>query len=177
MFLKMSSKFSNKVAVSLIHPSGTQMACYWIAWTRVLHLKQVFEALVVDPYYVGLPKMQQPPDWPVMLLKMPDFWGFTYRFMHAMYGPLCLLRFCNVKTACINKLYYFVLQTDTALHEEITSLGVWDELKGNNTLFVAHMKKCLRKKCHDEEDSVNGNNVAAPDDDDSDKELSFDRKD
>ena len=91
MFLKMSSKFNNKVAVSSIHRSGTQMAGYWIAWTCVLQLKQVFEALVIDPYYVALPKTQQPPDWLVVLLKMPDFGGFTYRFVRAMHGPLCLL--------------------------------------------------------------------------------------
>ena len=42
MFPKISAWFNNKVAVSLIHPSGTQMAGYWIAWN--LESRVAFEA-------------------------------------------------------------------------------------------------------------------------------------
>ena len=39
------------------------------------------------------------------------------------------------------------------------------------------MKKFLSKKRDNEDDSVNGKNIAVPDDDNSGKELSFERED
>ena len=170
MFLKMSARFNKGRKVSLMRPSGTRMAGYWIAWTRVLRLKSTFEALIVDPAYLDLPKKQRPPDQLVEILKMNDFWGFTYKFMRAMYGPLRLLRLADMKTACMDKLRYFVLRTQEVLIKEKTQFNVWDTMEENDNGFVVALKKFLTKRrirddSSDAEETVGSLECSVVDDD------------
>ena len=100
----------------------------------------------VDPAYVELNKNQKPPDQLVEFLKIIDFWGYTYKFMQAIYGPLRLLQLADMKTACMDKLQYFVLRTDNAIKNDNCTFEVWNELeeKENGLSLqdsIAHVKK------------------------------------
>ena len=44
-----------------------------------------------------------------------DFWKYLFTLCHALYAPLCDLCSADQKTPAMNKLYYFVCQTNVML--------------------------------------------------------------
>jgi len=149
LFTKISSSFFPRgKPPGLICPADTRMGGYWIAWTRVLRLRHVFARMFVDEVFVDLTADKKPPPDMVELLGMDSFWTWTYKFMRAMYGPLRLLRLCDSKHACMDKLYFFVLQTDEALKKSMADFNIWTSLdhQANDPLQSLFIEK-IRNLC------------------------------
>ena len=49
------------------------------------------------------------------VLMNPDFWKWTFVMCRALYAPMRLLRLADQKSPAMDKLYYYVLQTDRML--------------------------------------------------------------
>ena len=99
--------------------------------------------------------------------------------MQAMYGPLRLLHLADMKTACMDKLHYFVLRTDDAIKNEKYVFNVWNELEEKESSFVTAMKAFLTKRRISDNDSDGEVTVGLvtfrnEDSDNSETELEYD---
>jgi hypothetical protein len=54
------------------------------------------------------------------ILLNPEFWKYLYVMCRALYAPMRVLRLADQKSAAMDKLYYYVLQTDRMLEKYIT---------------------------------------------------------
>lgn len=135
IFISTSERIVGK-KVGLIRPAGTRMGGYPIVWTRAFRLKPVFVAMIADPNFKNLKKDQAPPEELVSVLNDEMFWRYIVKFLHAMYSPLRLLRLCDTRSPCMDKLHYFSLMTTEGLLEAKTFLNCWDALSNvENELF------------------------------------------
>jgi hypothetical protein len=178
-FIKATAAFSKGRKIGLIRPSGTRMAGYWIAWTRVLRLKDAFESLLVSPAFKELKKSQKPPEDLIAILKMTEFWGFLYHFMRAMYGPLRLLRLCDMKDPCMDKILYFVNKTSEILESDKGRFDLWNDLEDNESVLVQTMVRyCWKRVLERDEngndsDSLEENCVLDEDEDDEERPTCY----
>ena len=102
------SKMNNKgIPIGLIRPADTRMGGYWIAWTRIYRMKAVFEQMLVSQQFTQkLKNDQKPPESLVGLLRDPGFWDSVFHILRALHGPLRVLRYCDMKTTVMDKLFY-----------------------------------------------------------------------
>lgn len=155
MFMGHSRKCNRGKLIGLITPSGTRMAGYWIALTRLIRHKDTFESLFSDPAFKALKADAKPPADLVALLKNPELWKFLLMFMRCMFGALRLLRLCDKKVPTMDKMYYFVLKVDQWLVKHHGDLNEWDEM--DESLFitdlVAFTDTCKSKGANTGDDS------------------------
>ena len=127
LFMAHSRKCNEGRPVGLMKPTETRMAGFWICYTRLLRLEAVFDSLLGDPFFKNLPAGEKPPETLIKILRKKEFWGFLYLFLRAMYPALRLLRMADLKLAAMDKLYFGVIKTDLALHDECCELNKWSE--------------------------------------------------
>jgi len=111
------------------------MGGYWIAWTRIYRLKDVFASVFANKKFKELKKDQRPPLEIVQLFKSNDFWTNIYAFLRAMHGPLRILRYCDMKTPIMDKLYYLGSQATMDLIKT-------NFIKGNGNKKKWHVLGC-----------------------------------
>ncbi len=54
------------------------------------------------------------------ILLNPESWKYLFVMCHALYAPMRVLCLANQKSAAMDKLYYYALQTDRMLQKYIT---------------------------------------------------------
>jgi hypothetical protein len=97
--------------IGFIKPSECRMAGEHIALLRLLRLKDALRSTITSKEFVDLrvfPKQ-------CAILMSDDFWKYLFVMCRALYAPMRVLRLADQKTPAMDKLYYFVLQTDRML--------------------------------------------------------------
>jgi hypothetical protein len=145
MFMAHSRKANGGHLVGLMRPSDTRMAGHWICWTRVLRHKQTLQSLVHDPAFLALKREARPPIELIEFLKNKSFWAWLTTLLRCMYGPLRLLRLADTKSAAMDKLYYFVLNTDKWLADHHGTLDDWETMDSN--LFIRDLEMLCSSNC------------------------------
>ena len=87
------------------------MAGEHIALLRLLRLKTALRATITSKEFVDLrvfPKQ-------TTILMSDDFWKYLFSMCRALYAPMRVLRLADQKTPAMDKLLYFVHQTDRML--------------------------------------------------------------
>ena len=104
-----------------------------------------------------------------MVLLREDFWKYLFVMCHALYAPMRLLHLANQKVAAIDKLYYYVLQTDRML-----PFWLNDAEQHAVYLMTDEMEQAFEGE--DDTVNVNGNNVdevgSSDDNNDDDEDSS-----
>jgi len=87
------------------------MAGEHIALLRLLRLKDAIGATITSKEFLDLKvfKIQ------CAVLMTDNFWKYLYVMCHALYAPMRVLRLADQKIPAMDKLYYFVLQSDKML--------------------------------------------------------------
>jgi Protein of unknown function (DUF 659) len=142
LFQQASSDHNGR-AIGLIRPADTRMGGYWIAWTRIYRLKDVFASVFANKKFKELKKDQRPPLEIVQLFKSDDFWTNIYAFLRAMHGPLRILRYCDMKTPIMDKLYYLGSQATTDLIRHRKTFNDWEELATEKNSFISLINAVL----------------------------------
>ena len=87
------------------------MAGEHIAILRLLRLKNALLATINSKEFKDLRVF----DSVCQILMNPDFWKWTFVMCRALYAPMRVLRLADQKSAAMDKLNYYVLQTDRML--------------------------------------------------------------
>lgn len=87
------------------------MAGHEIALLRILRLKNALQSTVTSAEFRELRVFEKI----AHALMQEEFWEYLFVMCRAMYAPMRVLRLADQKTAAMDKLHYFVLQTERML--------------------------------------------------------------
>ena len=111
-----------------------------------------------------------------------DFWKYLFTMCHALYAPMCVLCLADQKTPAMDKLHYFVCQTNGMLPKYLAKVDDDSErlLFYNSFLLMTNIVADEMEESKDEEDddstdddSVNKEATNDMDEDNSDDDYSF----
>ena len=111
MFKKYSRQHNHGVHLGFIKPSECRMAGEHIAILRLLRLKNALLSTINSKEFIELRVFPSV----CLVLMNPDFWKWTFVMCRALYAPMRVLRLADQKSAAMDKLNYYVLQTDRML--------------------------------------------------------------
>ena len=111
MFKKYTRVHNNGVHFGFIKPSECQMAGKHIAILRLLLPKNALLFTINSKEFIELCVFGSV----CQVLSNPDFWKWTFVMCRALYAPMRVLRLADQKSAAMDKLNYYVLQTDRML--------------------------------------------------------------
>jgi hypothetical protein len=87
------------------------MAGEHIALLCLLRLKNALRSTITSKEWINLNMFHSD----CAILMNPDFWKLLFVMCRALYAPMRVLRLADQKTPAMDKLYYYVLQTDRML--------------------------------------------------------------
>jgi hypothetical protein len=167
MFKKYTRMHNNGVHLGFVKPSECRMAGKHIAILRLLRLKNALLSTINSKEFIELRAFQSV----CQVLMNPDFWKWTFVMCRALYAPMRVLRLADQQTPAMDKLHYYVLQTDRMLEMYVADA----EERGASLLTSATIRAmdCSRS-AHLSDESVSdfegndGDNNDNEDDDDDD---------
>ncbi len=111
MFKKYSRQHNCGVHLGFIKPSECRMAGEHIAIFQLLQLKNALLATISSKEFIDLRVFNSV----CQVLKNPDFWKWAFVMCRALYAPMQVLCLADQKSPAMDKLNYYVLQTDRML--------------------------------------------------------------
>ena len=161
IFNKHSKKHNKGIRVGLIKVSECRMAGYFIALLRILRLKDALQATVTSTEFKELRVFAD-----VAHAVLQDgLWQYIFVMCRALYAPMRLLRLADQKIPAMDKLYFFVLQT-----ERMIALWIKDA-KGKLSILSPGLKKFLEDTSDAASEVIESDDEDS--DDDSDEEVSW----
>ena len=104
------------------------------------------------------------------IIMNPNFWRLIFAMCRALYTPMRVLRFADQKTPVMDKLYYYVLQTDQMLpkylddaKEHATMFLTDSTISAMNCLSTADLNAACSEDTGEDEEDVD-EDLVAPDD-------------
>jgi hypothetical protein len=94
------------------------MAGEVLQFMRVLRLKSALQATTRDPVFVGYKRFQ----FVVNILNCDEFWSCLYAVIQACYPIFRILRLADMKIGGMDKLYFYVRQTDRLLQPALENV-------------------------------------------------------
>ena len=161
IFNKHSKKHNKGIRVGLIKPSDCRMAGHQIALLRTLRLKDAFQATVTSTEFKDLKVFNAI----AYVLLQDEFWQYLFVMCRALYAPMRLLRLADQKIPAMDKLYFYVLQSERMIEMWIKDAeGKHNDL-GDGLLDILKDTEDIASEVveSDDEDS----------DDDSEEEVSW----
>ena len=179
MFKKYSRLHNKGIAVGFIKPSECRMAGEHIALLRLLRLKNALQATITSKEFMDLKVFHSV----TQILLNNEFWKYLYVMCRALYAPMRVLRLADQKSAAMDKLYYYVLQTDRMLQKYITDAeeradvlltqNTWEAME---TTQPAGMSDSEEEEDDFDEDSSDGEDVIADNTESVDSDISDEDK-
>ena len=111
MFKRHSKEHNKGIHVGFIKPSECRMAGEHIALLRLLRLKNALRSTIASKEFIDLKLFKSE----AAILACDAFWKYLFVMCRALYAPMRILRLADQKTPAMDKLYYYVLQTDKQL--------------------------------------------------------------
>jgi hypothetical protein len=111
MFKTYSQQHNKGIHVGFVKPSECRMAGEHIALLRLLRLKNALKSTIASKEFIDLKSFRSE----VAILSTDAFWKYLFVMCRALYAPMRVLRLADQKTPAMDKLYYYVRQTDEQL--------------------------------------------------------------
>jgi hypothetical protein len=106
------SRLHNRgIYLGFIKPSECRMAGEHIGLLRLLRLKNALRSTIMSKEWIDLRIFNSD----CAILMNPEFWKLLFVMCRALYAPMRVLRLSDQKTPAMDKLYYYVMQTDRML--------------------------------------------------------------
>jgi hypothetical protein len=106
------TKIHNKgIFLGFTKPSECRMAGEEIALTRLLRLRDALKSTINSKEFMDLNNFK--PE--TFVLNNDNFWLYLFAMCRALYAPMRVLRLADQQIPGMEKLYYYVLQTDQML--------------------------------------------------------------
>jgi hypothetical protein len=175
MFKKYTRLHNNGVHLGFIKPSECRMAGKHIAILRLLRLKNALLSTINSKEFIELRGFQSV----CQVLMNPDFWKWTFVMCRALYAPMRVLRLADQQTPAMDKLHYYVLQTDRMLEMYVADAEERGEklltsatIRAMDCSRSAHLSDDSMSDIDDFEENEGDDGDGDDDDDDSDDDDS-----
>jgi len=175
MFKKHTPQHNHGVHLGFIKPSECRMAGKHIAILRLLRLKNALLLTINSKEFIELRAFQSV----CQVLMNPDFWKWTFVMCRALYAPMRVLRLADQQTPAMDKLHYYVLQTDRMLEmyvadaeERGVGLLTSATIRAMDCSRSAHLSDDIMSDFEDFEENEGDDGDDDDDDDDSDDDDS-----
>jgi hypothetical protein len=106
-----SKQHNRGIYLGFIKPSECRMAGEHIGLLRLLRLKNALRSTIMLREWIDLRIFNTD----CAILMNPEFWKLLFVMCRALYAPMRVLRLADQKTPAMDKLYYYVQQTDRML--------------------------------------------------------------
>jgi hypothetical protein len=117
IFKKHSIMHNNCIYIGFIKISECRMAQELIGLLRSLRLRDILRATIASKEFKDT---WEKTFWgEVIVLKNNEFWKYLFTLCHYLYTPMRILRLADQKIPAIDKLHYYVCQTDKLLAKYI----------------------------------------------------------
>ena len=166
MFRKYTRKHNKGIYVGFIKPSECRMGGELISLLRLLHLKDALRSTINSKEFLDLNNFKEE----CCLLNNDHFWMYLFLMCCVLYATMCVLRLADQQTATMDKLYFYVLQTDWMLIKWLP-----DCKKKSKELLMDTSLSQVMTNCDADIDW--GSNTKEEDDKDNDDEGSDDDED
>jgi hypothetical protein len=120
MYKKYTKSHNHRVFVGFIKPSDCCMAGEHIALLRLLRLQNAFKSTINSCEFLSLKKFQME----TAVLNNDNFWKYLFVMCRVLYAPMHVLRLADQQSLAMDKLYYYVLQTDWMLLKYLPSAEI-----------------------------------------------------
>ncbi len=111
------SALANKgCKVGLLRGAGTQMALWFYAMMRLLHLKQPLTATIHQQKFVHL-NLNDSVRAAVQDISNDKFWTCIYLLLSAVFPALRLLRYCDKSKPAMDKIFFLSNRTTLSLNK------------------------------------------------------------
>ena len=111
MFRKYTRKHNKGIYVGFIKPSECRMGGELISLLRLLRLKDALRSTINSKEFLDLNNFKEE----CCVLNNDNFWMYLFLMCRVLYAPMRVLRLADQQTASMDKLYFYVLQTDRML--------------------------------------------------------------
>ncbi len=108
IFKKYTKLHNRGLHFGFIKDTDARMAGAHITLCRVLQLKNALRATINSPEFITLKQFKAE----ISILQSEDFWNYLFSMCRALYAPMHLLRFADQKVAAMDKMHFYVCQTD-----------------------------------------------------------------
>jgi hypothetical protein len=126
LFRKHAKFFNNGRELNLMQPSECRMAGEVMQFLRVLRLKEALQATSRDKVFVDYKRFS----FVCTVLNNDAFWDCLFAIIQALYPIFRILRLADMKVGGMDKLYYYVMQTDRLLKPGLENvMKLWNEPK------------------------------------------------
>jgi len=115
MFKKYSRAHNKGVYIGFIKPSECRMAGEHIALLRLLWLRNALRVTITSKEFLDLRVFHTV----TSVLNDPEFWTWLFVMCRALYAPMRVLRLADQKNPAMDKLFYYVSQTDRMLPKSL----------------------------------------------------------
>ena len=82
-----------------------------ISLLRLLRLKDALRSTINSKEFLDLNNFKEE----CCVLNNDNFWMYLFLMCRVLYAPMCVLRLADQQTASMDKLYFYILQTDRML--------------------------------------------------------------
>jgi hypothetical protein len=111
VFRKHAKAHNNGKEINLMKPSETRMAGEVLQFLRLFRLKEALQSTTRDRVFVEYKRF----GFVTTILNNEDFWNCLFAIIQACYPVFRILRLADMKIGGMDKLYYYVCQTDRLL--------------------------------------------------------------
>jgi hypothetical protein len=163
----------NHNALGLMRAADTRMAGHFIAFQRMLRLKNALSSTITSSGFVRLKVAKEE----TKLLKDDMIWKCIEDLVRAAFPALRVLRLADKKTAGMDKLYYYVRKTDNTLTTKAENLNqiASKEVKAKlKSFFASHN---VGSSNDDSDDSDDSSSNKSEDEDDTASDVEDDSDD
>jgi hypothetical protein len=108
------------VFVGFIKPSDCRMAGEHIALLCLLRLQNALKSTINSSEFLSLKKFQME----TAVLNNDNFWKYLFVMCHVLYAPMRVLRLADQQSPAMDKLYYYIFQTDRMLLKYLPSAEI-----------------------------------------------------
>ena len=119
MFEAASKKHNGGKYIGFINPSECRMGGAQICLLRLLRLKDVLREVVNSRQFLDL-KLHKAEAY---IIKLDSFWDLVFAFCRCNYAPMRLLRLSDIKSAVMDKVKYYVIQTGNMIDQYAEDLS------------------------------------------------------
>ena len=111
MFKHYTKIHNNGIFLGFTKPSECRMAGEQITLTRLLRLRDALKSTISSKEFMDLNNFK--PE--TFVLNSDNFWLYLFVMCRSLYSPMRVLRLADQQVPGMEKLYYYVLQTDRML--------------------------------------------------------------
>ena len=174
IFRKYSKNANRGIVVGFVKPSECQMAGEHIALCRLLRLKSALRATCISQEFNEGGFRRTFID-EISIIESDDFWTYLFSMCRALYAPMRVLRLADQKTPSMDKLHYYVCQTDVNLSKYIEQAETDAKLpRDDRTLTLMNACSENVESESDEDEGDDGEGDEEDSDGNNDKDKGYD---